>query len=120
VGRTPGDRRLIEALGATLASVFPTVHVIDVPGTFNSLLVATVQPTRPENLAENLAALPPHAHPLLRDALSRARAQLALTPQPSFPPRGGEGAFTDDRAPVEQITNAMILQFLLQGGFSTP
>jgi len=120
VGRTPGDRRLIEALGATLASVFPTVHVMDVPGTFNSLLVATVQPTRPENLAENLAALPPHAHPLLRDALSRARAQLALTPQPSFPPRGGEGAFTDDRAPVEQITNAMILQFLLQGGFSTP
>jgi hypothetical protein len=91
-----------------------------VPNTFNSILVATVQPTQPENLARNLAALPAEAHPFLREVLGRAEAQLALTPDPAPTTAGEGGIFTDDRAPVEQITNDMVLQFLLQGGFATP
>lgn len=124
VGRTLDDRRLIAAMSTTLASVFPSVYAIDVPGTFNSILVATVRPSQAGNLAINLAALPADVHPLLRDVL--ARAQAALTPSTGLQPGwdGGVGGedliFTDDRAPVEQITNAMILRFILRGGFSAP
>ena len=31
VGRTDTDRRLVDALTATLQEVFPTVHALDVP-----------------------------------------------------------------------------------------
>ncbi len=54
VGRAPDDRRLIEALASTIRSVFPSVHVVDIPRTFNSILFATVQPTSAANLRQNL------------------------------------------------------------------
>ena len=57
VGRAPNDRRLVEAITATLLTVFPTVHAIDVPGALNTILVATVQPSTATDLAANLAAL---------------------------------------------------------------
>jgi len=57
VGRTQTDRRLIEALAGTMQAVFPSVHLVDVPGSFNSILYATRQPTQPDNLIHNLLAL---------------------------------------------------------------
>jgi len=110
VGRTFTDRRLVEAMAGTLQSVFPSVHVVDVPGTFNSLLYATVQPTRAESLAANLAAMGDQAHPLLRDALTRAMQYLQPTPETEI-------VFTDDIAPVEQLTNSILIRFVLGGGF---
>ncbi len=108
VGRTFDDRRLIDAMVGTLQSVFPSVHVVDVPDTFNSILYATVQPTRAENLAANLAQLSAAAHPLLRDAATRAIANLQPTPVSTV-------VFTDDVAPIEQLTNAIVLRFILGG-----
>ncbi|MEK7311109.1 MAG: fused MFS/spermidine synthase [Chloroflexota bacterium] len=109
VGRTPNDRRLIEAMAATLHAVFPSVHVMDVPETFNSIVVATVQPTSSENLFANILALPPDAHPILRQALQRG----AETLQPTV---YGKIIFTDDVAPVEQLTNSIVINFLLGEG----
>ncbi len=113
VGRTVEDRRLIEAFSATLGEVFPSVHVIDVPATCNSILVATVQPTTPENLLENAAALPADAHPLLGKILAQAYAQIRPTPE-------GGIVLTDDRAPTELLTDLILVNFVLSGGSELP
>lgn len=109
VGRTSTDRRLVDALTSTLLEVFPTVHAMDVPFSFNTILVATVQPTSSDNLALNLGQLPEDASPLLRDTLTTAVDALV-------PIRDSDLVFTDDRAPVETLVDAMVLNFLLSGG----
>jgi spermidine synthase len=110
VGRTPNDRRLIEALASTIQSVFPSVYVVDVPQTFNSIIFATIQPTQAENLRENLAYFEsrPDAPVLLLETLRTAVASLQPTPQTG-------PVFTDDLAPIEWITNDMIVRYLLSG-----
>ena len=111
VGRVPGDRRLVDAVTATMATVFPTVHAIDVPGTLNTILVATRQPTTIGNLRANLAALPAAADPLLRDALVMAAANVV--------PVALDGpVMTDDRAPVEIISDSIVLRYLLENGLA--
>jgi spermidine synthase len=108
VGRTERDRRLVAAMAGTLGAVFPSVYVADVPGTFNSILFATVQPTQSANLVQNLAALPPGAHPFLRQSLERVIVNLKPTPE-------SDVVFTDDRAPIEQLTNSIVIQYVLSG-----
>lgn len=110
VGRTPTDRRLIDALVATLQQVFPSVHVMDVPDTFNSIIYATVQPTSFANLQANYDALAnTDAHPLLLASIERALANLRETPN-------GGLVLTDERAPIEWIINTMVLNFLASAG----
>ena len=105
VGHTEADRRLVDALASTMESVFPSVYVIEVPGTFNSLVVATLRPTRAENLRANMALMD---HPVLLRTARRAWENLR--------PADGKGlVFTDDRAPVEQLTNSMVWRYLLEG-----
>ncbi len=57
VGRVPEDDKLLSGLVATIQTVFPSVHVMDVPGTYNSIIYATVLPTSWENLEENYISL---------------------------------------------------------------
>jgi spermidine synthase len=107
VGRTPDDRRLVDALVGTLSAVFPSVHVVDVPSTFNTMVYATVQPTEADNLARNLQHLQDiGAPPLLIDVIGRSVANLVPTP-------AGGVAFTDDRAPVETLVNSIVIRFIL-------
>lgn len=113
VGRTVEDRRLIEALSATLGAVFPSVHVIDVPGTCNSILVATVQPTTPENLLANRELMGDDVDPLLPKVLETAYAQIRPTPADGR-------AFTDDRAPAELMTDLILVNFVLGGSSELP
>ncbi len=108
VGRAPNDRRLVDGMSATLLELFPSVHAIDVPGTLNTILVATVQPTSPDNLAQNLARLG-SVDPLLRAAVETAAAN-----QVSINPSGV--VFTDERAPVETIIDSLVINYLLQEG----
>jgi spermidine synthase len=109
VGRTNTDRRLVDAMTATLLQVFPDVHAIDVPYSFNTILVATVQPTQQDNLAQNLSLLPPEANPLLKDSLTWGVTQLV----PATP---SDLVFTDDRAPIETLVDSLVINFLLSGG----
>jgi len=114
VGRAGEDRRLQAALTATLLQVFPTVYAMDVPGTLNTILYATVQPADPANLEQNLALLLANQQggPLLWQAIADAVAYPAPMPV-------GDTIFTDDRAPVEALVNAMVLDFFLWGEIQT-
>ncbi|RME06549.1 MAG: spermine synthase, partial [Anaerolineae bacterium] len=118
VGRAPNDRRLIEGLAATIGTVFPSLYVMDVPDTFNSILYATRQPTQVENFYANYQALQMRAdvHPLLLAAVTRAVASLHANPCAGDHPAAGCVVFTDDRAPIEWITNDMVLRYVLAGG----
>ena len=106
VGRTHTDRRLVDALSATLLSVFPTVHVIDVPDTFNSILVATNTKTSTNNLQQNLSSLDPNTHALLPLMIDKTINNL-------MPTQPNGMVFTDDQAPVEQLTDSILLNYLL-------
>lgn len=111
VGRTNTDRRLVDALTATLLTVFPTVHAMDVPASFNTILVATLQPTDSDDLLQNLNSLPENAHPGLRETLTLATQSLV-------PAAASDLIFTDDRAPVETLVDSLVLNFLLSGDSS--
>jgi spermidine synthase len=110
VGRAPDDRRLIEDISATLLSVFASAYVVDLPDTFNSIIYATVQPVELANLDTNLVYLAQRGDvsPLILYPLQVVLANL----QPA--PVSGQ-VFTDDRAPIEWITNNMVLRFLFSG-----
>jgi spermidine synthase len=109
VGRAPNDRSLVAAMTATMATVFPTIHAVDVPGTLNTILFATAQPTSADNLVQNLALLDAGADPLLRGALETAVAN-------AVPTQSSDVLFTDERAPVEIIIDTLVLRYLLQEG----
>jgi len=108
VGRTPEDEKLLSGLAATIQSVFPSVYVMDVPGTFNSIIYATMQPTDPQYLEENLALLLETESPnsTLIQAMRITLANLRPVPE------GGQ-IFTDNKAPIEWITNQMVLNNIL-------
>jgi spermidine synthase len=109
VGRAPQDRRLVDAITATLLTVYPSVHAIDVPGSLNTILVATMQPTTAQNVADNLAQLTGDVDPLLRAALETAVAH-------TVPIAPSDVIFTDERAPVETIIDSLVLRYLLREG----
>jgi predicted membrane-bound spermidine synthase len=110
VARLPDDRRLIESLAATLETVFPSVFVADVPNSMNSILFATMRPATFDNLAANRERLAAagNANPALLTVLDWVLANAQPTPT-------GGMVFTDDQAPIEQITNAMVIRFILSG-----
>lgn len=114
VGRAPNDRRLINDLAATIRTVLPSIHVIDIPNTFNSIIYATRQPTKPATLNQNIKLLKdnPQAPQLLVTAAQVATDNI----QPD--PTGGE-IYTDDRSPVEWVTNSLVINFILGGGVKT-
>jgi spermidine synthase len=110
VGRAPNDRRLIDGLATTLGTIFASIHVMDIPNTFNSMVFATLLPTSQTALEQNLAALNSqgNVNALLLDSISLTLENLQAAPQKTV-------VFTDDRSPIEWITNTMILNFFLQG-----
>lgn len=110
VGRAPEDRRLVDGLVGTISTVFPSIYVMDVPGTFNTVIYATVQPTQIENLYNNIISLENsnNVHPLLIEAMYLGAAYMQPTPQSTT-------VFIDDLAPIEWITNQMVLNFILYG-----
>jgi predicted membrane-bound spermidine synthase len=112
VGHTPGpggsrggDWRLVDAMVNTMQQVFTTVHTIAIPGSFNAIVVGTVQPSTAENLMMNLPLL---TDPRLRTLTERAHAHIREA-QP------GDRIFTDDLAPIEQLTHAIVLRYILAG-----
>ncbi len=108
VGRTNSDRRLVDALTATMLQVFASVHAIDVPHSFNTILVATQQTTSQENLKQNLDMLAATTPSMLRTVLERSVASLVPLGQSDI-------IFTDNRAPVETLVDSLVLNFLLSG-----
>lgn len=110
VGRSPDDRRLIDGLVGTIEQVFPSVYVMDVPDSFNSMIYATARPTQIEDFYQNLLDLYSRGDvsPLLLRAVERVVSNLRPTPQ-------SQVVYSDDRAPIEWITNSMVLNYILFG-----
>jgi hypothetical protein len=99
---------LVDALVGTISTVFPSVYVMDVPDSFNAMIYATAQPTKIQNLYDNLLYLYTRkdVHPMLIESIQR----FVLNQQPKPESRI---VFTDDWAPVEWITNNMVLNYIL-------
>jgi len=114
VGRSPTDRQLIGGLASTINSIFPSVYVVDIPYTFNSVIYATKQETSIDNFYENLVYLytQPDINPLLIKAMEVIVMNLQPTPVNSY-------VFTDDWAPIEYIRNNMVLSFLFSEDMET-
>ncbi len=112
VARIMDDRSLVDALYTTIHAVYPSVYVVDVAGTLNTMLFATRQPTQIENLALNYIALDsqPPTPSLLMEAMQTAVMGLQSNPQETV-------VFTDDLDPVEWITNDMIFGVFKSGQF---
>ncbi|MDP2777374.1 MAG: fused MFS/spermidine synthase, partial [Anaerolineales bacterium] len=111
VGSVPGDRRLIDGLATTMAVFFPSVHIMDIPGSVNTMIFATKQPTTAENFGANMTRLAQDTslHPLLVTTMAATFANL----KPGYETTT---VFTDDLAPIEWIVNDMVISFVLQGG----
>ena len=107
----PGDRRLINGLATTMATVFPSIYTVDIPGSLNTVIFATKEITAPENFAVNLLTLSkdPQVHPLLISTMQVTFSKLQAGYEPTT-------VFTDDHAPIEWIVNDMVLRFILEGG----
>ena len=110
VGRAPNDRSLINGLSTTLAAIFPSIHIMDIPGTLNSMIYATMQETRRENFENNLIRFSnnPDVHALLVQTMTSAYINM----QPGYETTT---VFTDDLAPIEWLTNNLVINFLLEG-----
>jgi spermidine synthase len=99
VGHLPGSNALERVVSATLRSVFP--HVMRDPvSKDNSLLVASTAPLSGQSM---IAA---HAHlPLeLQGLLASSAGELS-------PSLSGGAVYTDDKAPVEWLTDLSILRY---------
>ncbi len=108
VGRTDTDRRLVDALSSTLLQVYPSVHALDVPQSFNTILVATRQSTERNNLRANLEYRVDTVDARLYNVLDDAAAALVPLADSAI-------IFTDDLAPVERLVDSIVLDFLLAG-----
>ncbi len=112
VGRSPVDRTLVNQIASTIQTVFPSVYLVDVPGSFNTMIYATRLPTQFANLAVNYTSLSQAAAPaLLLDSLRTAIDNVQPTPPISV-------VYTDDWSPIEWVTNRMILSYVLFGDMS--
>jgi spermidine synthase len=106
VFRFPDDRRLVEAITATILKVFPTIHTLDV-GLHNTLLVATREPSGMEFFRKSKEAVFDEANPMLKRVLLRVEHDLV-------PTVASDVVFTDQVAPLEPIIDSMILRQLLR------
>src|SRR6266851_1957377 len=100
-GRTSNDYRLVEALAQTMHSVFPNVYILDTERFTNSLVIGTNAPTSLANFQINANRL---TNPLLQSV-----AQASIVYGNIREEHSRTVYFTDDRAPVEQLIDQIIL-----------
>jgi hypothetical protein len=103
VSTVPGDRRLANGIAGTLASEFP--QVLAWPALrFNELVIGLSAAAPLDELRRRLATAAPLVQPLTRLLASQMQLRRSAT-----------DPWTDDRAPVEWITDAMIVDYAAQG-----
>src|SRR5713101_5276669 len=107
VGRTATDYRLVDALASTMASVFPSVMLLDDPNYTNTVVYASTLPINVDDVTHNLQL---ESGPLTRDAAASAlqNGKLRLSPYQGQ-------VYTDDLAPIEQLIDQIIFGYLTGG-----
>ena len=104
VAAVPDDKRLVRAIGRTVGAELP--QVLEWPALrFNTLVLGLTEPLEPRELQRRLRAGPADLAPL-RELLARDVRPLVAAGR----------AWTDDRAPVEWITDRMIVSYAAEGG----
>jgi spermidine synthase len=104
VAAVPDDDRLVRAIGRTLAAEFP--QVLEWPALrFNTIVLGFADPLDGEELGRRLRSGPSDLAPL-RELLARDAEPLDPSGRP----------WTDDRAPVEWLTDRMIISYAAEGG----
>jgi spermidine synthase len=104
VASVPDDERLSQAVGSTLLAAFPQAWRWR-PLLFNELMLGFDRPVGREELLARAEYAPAEVDalvPLFRSGL----ASVHQTERP----------FTDDRAPVEWVTDQMIVEYIAEGG----
>lgn len=101
VGHLPDSDSLEKVVSATLRAVFPVV-VRDVVSNTNSLLLASTQPISAARLIATGWRIPPELGALTAQVAGQIRPALA-----------GGSVYTDDRAPVEWLTDLSILRYAI-------
>ncbi len=104
VASVPGDERLTEAIGSTLLAEFEQGWRWR-PLRFNELMLGFTAEVGREMLVERVETAPAEVGalvPLFQDGLEPVEAV--------------ERPLTDDRAPVEWLTDRMIIDFVARGG----
>jgi predicted membrane-bound spermidine synthase len=104
VAMVPGDERLVDGVGGTLASEFPTAAAWQALR-FNQLVLGFTRPVRRAELTRRLRAAPVRLQPLTRLLASELK-----------PVKPADDPWTDDRSPVEWITDRMIVEYAAEGG----
>ena len=109
IGRSPSNRELLNDLSTTIHTIFPTIFVMDVPGSLNSILFATKQAGSWENFVLNYDIISNQdVHPLLREAM-----RVTIENRQEMPPV--TRIYTDDLSPIEWVTNRMVVDIILSG-----
>ena len=103
VSTVPGDDRLAQAVAGTLATEFPQVMTWQALR-FNQFVFGFAEPLSPAVVTDRLLTAPSDLLPLTR-LLSRQIRSASPSQQP----------WTDDRAPVEWITDRMIAAYAVGG-----
>ncbi len=104
VASVPDDERLVEAVGATVAAELP--QVLEWPALrFNTIVLGLTEPLASDELEERLSTGPADLA-VLRELLARDVVPLESDAR----------AWTDDRAPVEWLTDRMIISYAAEGG----
>ncbi len=99
VGKIPGDDRLSWAIAGTMATRFPAVYLWHATG-FNDIVVAFKRPVSAAQLRRRLAGAPAALHPAAAIA-----GHMYRVPPSSDP-------LTDDHAPVEWMTDQMVVRYV--------
>ena len=104
VASVPGDTRLARGIATTLAAELPAVWTWQALR-FNQIVIGLERPLPRDELARRLNAVRGDLAPLTQ-----------LVARDLRPARPSGDPWTDDRAPVEWITDRMILEFAARGG----
>jgi spermidine synthase len=104
VASAPGDERLSRAIGSTVLAAFPQAWRWR-PLRFNELMLGLDRPLSRGELVERVEAAPQAVAPL-----------LPLFREGLEPVQSVERPLTDDRAPVEWLTDRMIVEHIAEGG----
>jgi predicted membrane-bound spermidine synthase len=104
VAGVPGDERLSEAIGSTLLAEFPQAWRWQ-PLRFNELMLGFDRPVAREELLERVEVAP-----------AAVDALVPLFQEGLAPVLATERPLTDDRAPVEWLTDRMIIDYVARGG----
>ena len=104
VATVPGDERLSDALGTTLLTDLPSVWRWRALR-FNQLLLGFGHPVAQAELSQRVGGISPEAASLV-PVFRRNLSPMTSTGDP----------LTDDRAPVEWLTDRMILGYAAHGG----